>query len=108
MDMRPQRALQIATQGQVKHLGTETFEVKSQSGNGFYAVSKIGEDWKCECPDFAERRTTCKHIYAVSFAQSLKATLKAQVSPKPIVRVGLERPDSCLSCGSKAVVKRGF
>lgn len=115
MDMRPQRALQIATQkGQIKDINANTYEVKSQSGNGSYFVSKIGEDWRCTCPDFTERQTPCKHIYAVSFAQSLKAnlsqnnvTVQKQVLEQDVAGE-VEKPESCIYCGSQSVVKRGF
>ena len=27
------------------------YAVKSQSGNGEYAVTKVDDEWVCECPD---------------------------------------------------------
>ena len=40
------------------------FQIPSQSGNGTYIV-RPGADFWCSCPDFAERRDRCKHIFAV-------------------------------------------
>ncbi len=102
-DMRPQRALQIATQsGQVERISEFAYKVKSQSGRGDYSVIRVGDEWKCECPDFTERKTTCKHIYACIFLP----TVKTQVSRPTIIES--ENPKACIYCKSEAVVKRGF
>jgi transposase-like protein len=113
MDMRPQRALQIVTkEGNIALVSENTFRVKSQSHEGSYLVSKIGADWRCECPDFTERQTPCKHIYAVSFYPSLKlrVPVPVQVKPevKPSITIESETPKACVYCQSEIVVKRGF
>ncbi len=106
MDVRPQRALQIAQAGDVKLVGENTFNVKSQSKEGSYLVSKMGGDWTCECLDFIERRTPCKHIYACSFYPSLKQ--KAAPAPKPTILAESITPNACVYCKSESIVKRGF
>ena len=64
VDQRPQRALAIYAKGnQIKRLDSSTYKVKSQSGNGWYLVTKKGEEWVCECPDHQFRQTVCKHIH---------------------------------------------
>jgi hypothetical protein len=46
----------------------ENYLVKSQSTTGYYEVRKLKDSsWACECPDFANRRIPCKHIYAVKY-----------------------------------------
>jgi transposase-like protein len=106
LDLRPQRALEIAqTKGSISLVNENAFRVKSQSGEGSYLVVKSGGDWKCECADFTARQTPCKHIYAVSFLPNLKAQVKP--SAVPVVEAG-ETPDSCPFCQSKEVVKAGY
>src|SRR5580704_6172351 len=108
LDMRPQRALQIAQKQGVTLVSENTFRVKSQSSDKLYLVSKAGEDWTCECPDFIERRTPCKHIYACSFLPSLKVPVKPQVAPALSVTVETETPKACVYCKAEKIVKRGF
>jgi len=106
LDLRPQRALQIAqTVGQIQLVSESTFRVKSQYGEGSYLVSNVGNDWKCECPDFTARQTPCKHIFACSFLPSLKAQIKPSA---PTLSVESESVEACVYCQSKSVVKRGF
>lgn len=106
MDMRPNRALQmLAQEGQVRRIDANTYRVKSQSGKGSYQVLRIGEDWKCECADYINRHAVCKHIYAVTFSQ----TLRGQVASTEKIGIELnEKPDNCIYCGSEALVKRGY
>ncbi len=103
LDLRPQRALVIAQQGQVALVSENAFRVKSQSHEGSYLVSKVGDEWRCECQDFTVRQTPCKHIYAVSFYPSLKVPVKP-----PVIAVQTETPEECVYCQSKTIVKRGF
>jgi hypothetical protein len=37
--------------GQVKRIDDFNYEVLSQSRNGNYLVSKVEDEWICECPD---------------------------------------------------------
>ena len=49
---RETRGLAIAEKDrQVKRIGDFNYEVLSQSGNGSYLVSKVEDEWICECPD---------------------------------------------------------
>jgi hypothetical protein len=48
-----------------------SYLVRSQSTTGYYEVRKLADSsWVCECPDFANRKLPCKHIYAVKFQNS--------------------------------------
>jgi putative transposase len=106
LDLRPQRALQIAqTKGNITLVSENAFRVKSQSGEGSYLVVRAGGDWKCECADFAARQTPCKHIFACSFLPSLKAQAKPSVVPSIIES---EPVDVCPLCQSPSVIKRGW
>lgn len=106
LDLRPQRALQIAqTKGNITLVSENAFRVKSQSGEGSYLVVKTGENWVCECKDFAARQTPCKHVWACSFLPSLKAQVKPSVV-SPVVES--EAVEACPYCKSRSVVKKGF
>jgi len=37
--------------GQVKQINDFNYEVLSQSGDGSYLVSRVEDEWVCECPD---------------------------------------------------------
>jgi transposase-like protein len=105
LDLRPQRALQIAqTKGNITLVSENAFRVKSQSGEGSYLVVKVGDNWTCQCADFIARQTPCKHIFACSFLPSLKA----QVKPSVVQSIESGTPDACVYCQSKSLVKRGF
>jgi transposase-like protein len=106
LDLRPQRALQIAqTRGSIALVSENAFRVKSQSGEGSYLVAKAGENWVCECKDFTVRQIPCKHIWSVLFYPSLKAQVEPSVVPSVVES---EVADACIYCHSKSVVKRGF
>jgi hypothetical protein len=65
MNARKLRGEQIAQTVQIQKQGMDKWIVPSQTGSGAYTVNRIGEDFKCTCPDFQTRGQTCKHIYAV-------------------------------------------
>ena len=94
MTTREERGQAIAqANGQVKRIDETTYRVKSQSHNGEYTVSKLGDEWVCDCPDNKYRHVICKHIYAVDFSVSLRKEVQANrviqevnVSILPILR----------------------
>jgi len=64
LDPREVRGLAIVARGnQIRRIDASTYKVKSQNGNGWYTVRKIGGRWTCTCPDFTYRRVKCKHIW---------------------------------------------
>ncbi len=67
MDIREQRGLVLAATAKIRPYG-ERWKVPSQTGNGFYMVSHLGErNPQCSCPDYETRRMACKHIYAAIY-----------------------------------------
>ena len=81
---RQERGQTIAQyNGQIKRIDENFYSVKSQSGNGEYAVTKIDQEWICECPDNKYRHVSCKHIHAVNFSLSIRAEVKVRTI-KPI------------------------
>jgi transposase-like protein len=101
-NLREQHGITIAQHnGQVKRIDENFYTVKSQNGNGEYAVTKVDHEWICECPDNKYRTIKCKHIFAVEFSESLRAHI-AERHIQPI-----ENLSECLYCGSQNLMKAG-
>jgi len=69
-DPRERKAVEMLLSGTrvAEDSATGRFLVSSQSGNGFYTVEGVGVPdgfESCSCPDFEERLSPCKHIWAV-------------------------------------------
>ena len=62
---RKQRGMEIAALSRIER-HHEGYKVPSQSGNRTYMV-RVEDKESCTCPDFEQRRSPCKHIYAVWF-----------------------------------------
>jgi transposase-like protein len=102
---REERGQAIAqVSGQVKRLEKYRYSVKSQSGNGEYIVSKVNDQWVCDCPDFKYRHLFCKHIFAVDFSTQLREAVKS--TPKTFVVPELQG-QVCQYCGSSNLKKHG-
>lgn len=102
---REQRGEQIATQnGQINRVDEQFYTVKSQSGNGEYAVTKVNGEWVCECPDNKYRNVKCKHIHSVIFSQTIKEEVRASHN-HVISELNVQ---NCQYCGSPEIVKDGL
>jgi putative transposase len=100
---REERGLEIAhKESQVTRAEETLYTVRSQSGNGEYAVSQVDSEWVCECPDNKFRNVKCKHVFAVEFSIALRNVV-SNVRIEPIVN-----PQVCQICGSNKVVKDGL
>jgi transposase-like protein len=107
-NVRKMRALAIVAQaGTIDRLDSNTYKVKSQSGNGWYQVAKQGSEWKCECPDFVNRGVTCKHVFAVSYSITLRDKAVSQ-NFSPRVELLQSQSLSCEKCGSAETVRDGI
>lgn len=99
---REERGQTIAqAQNQINRIDEAFYTVHSQSGNGEYAVTKVDNEWICECPDNKYRHVKCKHIYAIEFSSKLKAEVKIRTI------VPIENLTECIYCGSHRIVKDG-
>lgn len=68
---REERGRVLAKDKRIKHLAGSTWLVPSASHNsGGYVVNTL--DASCTCPDHEERRTKCKHLWAVEFSQTVE------------------------------------
>ena len=65
MNTRKLKGEQIAKTVQIEKRGLDKWVVPSQTGSGAYTVNRLGDNFKCSCPDFQNRGQACKHIYAV-------------------------------------------
>ena len=99
---REERGQTIAQHnGQVSRVDDYLYTVKSQSGNGDYAITKVDNEWVCQCPDNTYRHLECKHIHAVKFSLTIRAEVKVRtISP-------IENITECIYCGSHNLRKDG-
>jgi len=97
---REERGEAIAKlEGQIKRIDEDFYLVKSQSGNGEYAVTKVDGEWLCQCPDNQYRKVKCKHIHAILFSKSIRAEVAvSRIIPELNIH-------SCQYCGSESIVK---
>jgi putative transposase len=95
------RGLRIAgLEGQVSRLGPIDYQVRSQSGSGFYHVQFNNQRWKCSCPDHIYREVKCKHIWACELSSAIREKVEAQaLTIQPVTRL------ACVVCGSDMIVK---
>jgi transposase-like protein/DNA-directed RNA polymerase subunit M/transcription elongation factor TFIIS len=101
LSRRELRGMGIVIQGgQIKRLNDRLFSVKSQGTDGAsYKVQWTKSKWKCECPDYLERKMPCKHVFAVNFLLNLPTILISNATT-------LER--TCPYCGSDETILKGF
>ena len=101
-DARQERGRAIAQRGsQVSCVEENFYTVKSQSGNGEYAISKVDGEWVCECPDNKYRNVKCKHIHALEFSQKLREEVKKNVIIQEVT------VSTCVFCHSANIKKFG-
>jgi len=100
-NFRELRGLEIAKakESQISRIDNITYRVLSQSGNGEYLVSKIEEEWMCECPDYRFRGVKCKHIWAVEFSLRMREQVKQNLVIQPLDSL------TCVFCGSDKIVR---
>ncbi len=106
INSRETRGLAIAQskEKQINFIDENFYVVKSQSGNGEYAVSKVCGEWVCECPDNKYRNVKCKHIHAVFLSQTIKEEVRASHN-HVISELNIQ---NCQYCGSDQIVKDGL
>jgi transposase-like protein len=99
---REQRGWEIANAfGSVKRIESDSYKVKSQSGNGEYSINKKNDQWACSCPDHVYRHVKCKHIYAVEISLALRTEVAIQrIEP-------MDNLNECIFCGSSNIMKWG-
>ena len=99
--VREERGLVIVQtkESQVNQIEENFYTVKSQSGNGEYAIYQVDGEWHCECPDHTYRHVKCKHLFAVEISLKMKEQVKHNVVIQPL------STSNCVFCGSSNIVK---
>lgn len=105
---REQRGLAILAKNQIKVVDKSTYQVQSQSKDGWYLVSREGLRWKCECPDFVYRKMVCKHIHAVKFSLKMRQEIVPQDSEVTSDYPSKIEEKTCPRCKSSSIIKSGF
>ena len=99
---REMRGLAIAKKDrQVKRIDNLNYEVLSQRGNGSYLVSRVEDEWICDCPDHKFRSVKCKHAWAVEISIRLKEQVRKDTVIEQIVI------SECVYCHSANIKKYG-
>ena len=100
---RELRGLEIANKqgNQVEKITDYDYEVLSQSGNGSYLVTRVYNQWICNCPDYKFRKIKCKHIWAVEFSLKLKEQVKKDTVIQQVTI------SECIFCHSPNIKKYG-
>jgi transposase-like protein len=105
-----QRGQQIAQQAEIKQLSENVWQVPSQSGNGFYEVSRLGESgYACTCKDFTYRNHVvgdCKHCVALDSYLKLKAQVVTDIEQE-VEESTPEEITLCPQCQSPSVISYG-
>ena len=98
---REMRGLAIANKKdrQVQRIDDFNYEVLSQSGNGSYLVSRIEDEWICDCPDHRFRNVKCKHAWAVEISLRMREQVCENLVIQPLNSL------TCVFCGSDKIVK---
>jgi putative transposase len=100
---REQKGKAIAeTEGSIKRIDDYSYEVASQSGNGFYRIIATEHGWACSCPDNQYRGLDCKHILSVRLSLAIRKKVAETTVIRPI------DAKACPSCQSDRVVKHGI
>jgi putative transposase len=101
---REERGQEIANlQNQIKRIDDLTYVVKSQSHNVEYCITKVDNDWLCECPDNKYRHVKCKHVFGVEFSLKLKEQVKIS---RVIQEVTVSNCVYCHSSNTKKFIVR--
>jgi len=101
-NIRMERGKAIAeAPNQITRIFDNLYQVKSQSGNGEYEVSRNLVGWSCSCPDHMHRGAKCKHVWAVEISFALRRKVWNRVI-EPITDIHV-----CIFCQSDKIVKDG-
>src|SRR5215212_3412186 len=104
---RTEKAYKIAFQkGAISRINENTYNVKSQSGNGssYVIISTARGGWKCTCPDSTYRHVDCKHIIAIQYSQELRREVETSIE----TTVSEVKISGCKYCNSTDIKKDGI
>jgi hypothetical protein len=88
-----QQGQAIAQSYEIRKTSENTWLVPSQSGNGIYEVTKLGETYAYTCKDF-EYRThmigNCKHCFALDYYLRLQGKVSGDVEEQLVEQANPE------------------
>ncbi len=83
--VRKQSGMEIAKTNRITHDGNK-WTVPSQSGNGAYLVISNGFGASCTCPDYEQRKSKCKHVWAVELTVTKEVDEQGNVTVTKTIR----------------------
>jgi len=125
----------IAKGDEPRRISEGVYEIRSQSGSGFYRLTKRNTGYECTCPDYVNRHEEfgdCKHVNALRlWLKAKEQTEKSDIFevPKTVLtfehcrfcnsvdllrwgyrktRQGKKSVFKCRTCGRRFVVDEGF
>lgn len=106
-DPRAQRGLMLISSAEenIRRIDRSHYQVRSQSGNGWYDVHYRNIAWSCNCPD-SLNGNQCKHGWAVDFSLRLRNAIRADTAPAR-AQPAASLP-GCPKCASADTIKKAL
>src|SRR3989338_6335392 len=79
VEVRKQKGMEIAKTSRIMKTD-KGWQVPRQSGNGAYLVISNGFGASCTCPDYEQRRSKCKHVWAVELTVTKEVDAEGNVT----------------------------
>lgn len=94
---------------EIKQISENVWSVPSQSGNGSYEVTKLGDTRACCCKDYQYRTHlvgSCKHCLALQYYLKIKSQVAADIEQQT-EQSAPEEITLCPECQSPSVINYG-
>src|SRR3989338_8311526 len=85
VEVRKQKGMEIAKTSRIMKTD-KGWTVPSQSGNGAYLVISNGFGASCTCPDYENRHSKCKHVWAVELTVTKEVDAEGNVTITKTIR----------------------
>jgi len=99
----------IAKGDEPRRIAEGVYEIRSQSGSGFYRLAKQDSEWSCTCPDYVNRHEEvgdCKHLSALRlWLRAKEETERTDVFELPKTVLTFEH---CRFCNSVDLLRWGY
>jgi hypothetical protein len=99
----------IAKGDEPRRIREGVYEVRSQSGSGFYRLTKRNTDYECDCPDYVNRHEQvgdCKHVNALRlWLKAKEETERTDIFEAPKTALSFEH---CRFCNSVDLLRWGY
>ena len=99
----------IAKGDQPRRIGEGVYELPSQSGSGYYKLTKRNAGYECTCPDYVNRHEEvgdCKHVNALRlWLKAKEETERTDIFEAPKTALSFEH---CRFCNSVDLLRWGY